>query len=164
MSERPSNFRRQQTVKLAIDCETGELVAAETLHSMPEADFTAVRRAAMAARVDRRRGGSAMRFRCALCEHPLYLSRHVDGLQNRWFVHDGKADHCPWYEGNHLAPDQIKALIYRGQQEGRAHRELKEFIANALAKDPQVSNISQEKTTVSQVLKGEWRRPDVKCE
>ena len=152
MSERPSNFRRQQTVKLAIDCETGELVAAETLHSMPEADFTAVRRAAMAARVDRRRGGSAMRFRCALCEHPLYLSRHVDGLQNRWFVHDGKADHCPWYEGNHLAPDQIKALIYRGQQEGRAHRELKEFIANALAKDPQVSNISQEKTTVSQVL------------
>ncbi len=43
-------------------------------------------------------------------------------------------------------------------------RELKEFIANALAKDPQVSNISQEKTTVSQVLKGEWRRPDVKCE
>ena len=164
MSERPSNFRRQQTVKLAIDCETGELVAAETLHSMPEADFTAVRRAAMAARVERRRGGSAMRFRCALCEHPLYLSRHVDGLQNRWFVHDGKADHCPWYEGNHLAPDQIKALIYRGQQEGRAHRELKEFIANALAKDPQVSNISQEKTTVSQVLKGEWRRPDVKCE
>lgn len=163
MKDPVSKSRRRQTVKLAIDCETGEIFPAEALLTMSEVEFTALRRAAMAARVERRRGGSAMRFQCAICEQPLYLSRHIEGLQNRWFAHDGKSEQCPWYEGNHLTPDQVKALVYRGQQEGLPHREMKQFIATSLANDPLVSQISQEKTTFGQVLKGEWRRPDVKC-
>lgn len=163
MDNAGSHSQRQQSVKLAIDCETGELVPADALLAMPEPEFTTLRRAAMAARRERRHGGDAVRYQCALCKHPLFLSRRIEGLQNRWFVHDGKSEHCPWYEGTRLTPDQVKALVYRGQQEGRPHREMKQFIATWLATDPLVSEVSQEQTTFSEVLKGEWRRPDVKC-
>ena len=163
MDNAGSNSQPQRSVKLAIDCETGELVPADALLAMPESEFTALRRAAMAARRERRRGGDAVRYQCALCKHPLFLSRWIEGLQNRWFVHDGKTEHCPSYEGTRLTPDQVKALVYRGQQEGRPHREMKQFIAKWLATDPLVSEVSQEQTTFSEVLKGERRRPDVKC-
>jgi hypothetical protein len=153
----------QQTVKLAIDCETGETVSAITLLDLQEVEFTALRRAAMAARNERKKGGHAMRFQCAICKQPLYLSRRIKGSHNRWFSHDGKSENCPWYEGNHLKPEQIKALIYRGQQEGQAHREIKRFISKWLEKDSHVTHISQEQTTFGEILKGEWRRPDVKC-
>ena len=36
----------QQTIKLAIDCDTGELVSAESLLSLEEVEFTALRRSA----------------------------------------------------------------------------------------------------------------------
>jgi hypothetical protein len=155
--------KTQQTVKLAIDCETGELFSAESLLMLDEPNFTSLRRAAMAARLDRRRGGSSIRFMCSICKQPLYISRRIVGAMNRWFVHDAKSEDCPWYEGNHLSPDQTKALIYRGQQEGAQHRSYKNFLATWLAKDPLVSEIVLEQTTFSQVVKGEWRRPDVKC-
>lgn len=153
----------QQTVKLAIDCETGELFPAERLLMLDEAEFTALRRSAMQARLNRRAGGSAVRFQCAICKQPLFLSRHINGPISRWFVHDGKADGCPWYEGSRLSPDQTKALIYRGQQEGAAHREVKSFLAHWLSKNPDVDEINLEQTTFSDVVKGQWRRPDVKC-
>lgn len=153
----------QQTIKLAIDCETGEIIASEQLLEMSEAEFSALRRAAMKARVDRKQGLDSVRFQCAICKQPLYLSRFIRDYTNRWFAHDGKSEHCPWYEGNRLSPDQTKALIYRGQQEGAKHQSIKQFLANWLRKDKSVTNICLEQTTFSEVVKGEWRRPDVKC-
>lgn len=154
----------QQTVKLAIDCETGEVLPAQSLLTMTEAEFTDLRRGTLTARNARRKGeDNAFRFMCAICKHPLFFSRRNEGTKNRWFVHDGKSENCPWHEGNRLTPDQTKALIYRGQQEGADHRRLKEFIAHWLENDPTVSQVSQEQTTFSEVVKGEWRRPDVKC-
>lgn len=156
-------WRPQQTVKLAIDRETGETVSAESLLGLDEATFSAMRRSAMEARLIRKRGGDAIRFQCAICKHPLFLSRYHGEVANRWFVHDGKSEQCPWYEGRKISPDQTKALIYRGQQEGAQHQEYKRFLAHWLAEDPLVSAIALEQTTFSEVLKGEWRRPDVKC-
>lgn len=163
MSQPHSGAGLQQTVRLAVDCQTGELVSAEALLEMSEADFSAWRREAMEARVNRRQGGGAVRFQCAICKCPLYLSRRIAGAQNRWFAHEGKSHGCPWYEGSRLAPEQIKALVYRGQQEGRDHQELKGYIAHWLSLDPLVSDVNCEQTTFSEVVKGEWRRPDVKC-
>ena len=55
----------QQTVKLAIDCETGEVLPAESLLAMTDTEFTLLRREAMAARIARRKGdGDAVRFQC----------------------------------------------------------------------------------------------------
>jgi len=156
-------WQPQQTVKLAIDCKTGEPISAESLLILDEAKFTEMRRSAMEARVNRKRGGSTVRFQCAICKRPLFLSRYRSESVNRWFVHDGKAEGCPWYEGNRPTPDQTKALIYRGQQEGAKHQEYKRFLAQWLNKNPSVSDIALEQTTFSQVMKGEWRRPDVKC-
>lgn len=164
MSNNRARSQPQQTVKLAIDCESGELVSAESLLTLEEEEFSALRRASLAARVDRKRGGSAVRFQCALCKQPLFLSRYIQGPTNRWFVHDGKSEHCPWYERNRLTPYQTKALIYRGQQEGPKHREMKRFVATWLGKDPLASEINEEQTTFSEVVKGEWRRPDLKCQ
>lgn len=116
MSQKP---QPQQTVKLAIDCDTGEVLPAESLLTMTDTEFTVLRREAMTARIARSKGdGNAVRFQCAICNQPLFLSRRIGGVKNRWFTHDGKSESCPWYEGNHLTPDQTKALIYRGQQEG----------------------------------------------
>lgn len=156
--------RFQQSVRLAIDCETGELVPAEALLRLGEVEFSELRRAAMKARIARKRGGSAVRFQCAICKHPLFLSRYRDGSGNRWFVHDGKSAECPWHEGNRLTPEQTKALIYRGQQEGAQHQRYKKFLAEWLGKEPHTTAIDQEQTTFSETIKGEWRRPDVKCE
>jgi hypothetical protein len=153
----------QQTVKLAIDCETGDLIPADALLRLDEAEFSALRRAAMEARVERKQGGDAVRFQCAICKRPLILSRYREANGNRWFTHDGKSEDCPWHEGNRTTPEQTKALIYRGQQEGAKHKELKRFLAQWLEADPLASGINQEQTTFSQVMKGEWRRPDVKC-
>lgn len=154
----------QQTIKLAIDCDTGELVSAESLLSLEEVEFTALRRSAMEARNERKRGGSRVRFLCAICKHPVYLARYKRTYKNRWFVHDGKSEDCPWHENNRLTPEQVKALTYRGQQEGAAHKALKQFLAKWLEQDPLVSKVNLEQTTYSDVLKNEWRRPDVRCE
>lgn len=40
---------------------------------------------------------------------------------------------------------------------------MKEFIAHWLRQDPLVSRVNLEQTTFSEVVKGEWRRPDVRC-
>ena len=138
-------------------------MSAESLLTLEEAEFSALRRLAMAARNDRKRGGNAIPFKCAICKKPVFLSQFAKEFTNRWFVHDGKSEHCPWSEGSRLTPDQTKALVYLGQQEGAAHQKMKKFLAFWLEMDPLVPKADQEQTTFSQVVKGEWRRPDVKC-
>jgi hypothetical protein len=153
----------QQTVELAIDTETERRIAATELLKLPEADFTALRRIAMANRVARQRGEAQSKFICAICRKPLYLSRYIREDGNRWFAHDGASPDCPWYEGNKLSPDMRRALIYRGHQEGAQHRKLKELVASWLEKEPGVTKINCELVTHGQILKGEWKRPDVQC-
>lgn len=148
---------------MAIDGVNGEILTAEALLNMSEDDFSTLRRSTLKARIDREKGGGSVRLTCFLCGNPLFLSRSKLGKLNRWFKHDGKAPKCPWYESSGLTPDQTKALIYRGQQEGKQHRDIKNFIATWLEKDPFASAVSQEKTTIGAVLRGEWRRPDVQC-
>ena len=62
----------QQTIKLAIDCKTGEPIPAESLLTLEEAKFSALRRSTLAARVERKRGGSAMPFQCAICKQEIF--------------------------------------------------------------------------------------------
>lgn len=155
----------QQTVLFAIDLERKEIMPATQLLELSEADFTALRRASLAARNSRRRHGLEVgRFKCAACERWLYLSRRLSELGNRWFAHDHANPECPWSEGSRLSPDTHRAMIYRGFQEGEAHRRLKEFIAQWLAKDPQASKVNTEQVTFSDVVAGEWKRPDVRCD
>ncbi|OGA24250.1 MAG: hypothetical protein A3H34_05930 [Betaproteobacteria bacterium RIFCSPLOWO2_02_FULL_67_19] len=153
----------QQTVEIAIDTETDQRIAASELLTLPEADFSAMRRLAMAERVARKNGANRARYICAICRIPLWLSRYNHDEGNRWFKHDEASTGCPWFEGNKLSPVQRRALIYRGQQEGAEHRRVKEFIASWLEKEPGVTKVDRELVTHGQILKGEWKRPDVQC-
>jgi len=153
----------QQTIQLAIDTEMDRQYAASELRSLAEKEFSDLRRAAMANRVARQKVNAQPRFICAICRKPLYLSRYIREEGNRWFVHDGASPECPWYEGNKLTPDMRRALIYRGEQEGPHHRRIKEFLTTWLEKEPGVSDVNPEQVTHGQILKGEWKRPDVQC-
>lgn len=153
----------QQTIELAIDTETDQRIAASELLELSEAEFSAMRRLAMAERVARKKGATKARYICAICRIPLWLSRYNHEEGNRWFKHDEASLGCPWFEGNKLSPDLRRALIYRGQQEGEQHRRLKNFIASWLEREPGVTKVDRELVTHGQVLKGEWKRPDVQC-
>lgn len=153
----------RQTVETAIETATGELYHAYQLHHLSEPEFAALRRDTMTERVARKKGAAASRFVCLLCNVPLWLSRHNREGGNRWFMHDHASPGCPWYEGKKLSPDQLKAVIYRGKQEGAEHRRIKEFIASWLEREPGVTKVDRELVTMSAVLKGEWKRPDVQC-
>ena len=137
----------QQTVELAIDVESDKRIPASELLTLTEAEFTAIRRAAMANRVERERAKVGPRYICAICRKPLYLSRYIREDGNRWFAHDGASPDCPWYEGNRLSPEMRRAMIYRGQQEGPQHRKLKEFVASWLEKEPGVTKVDRELVT-----------------
>ncbi len=155
--------RHQQTVEVAIDTTSGEEYWAVDLLHLSEQVFSDLRRSAMRERIARGKGGTAARFICAACKRPLYLSRRNHEEGNRWFSHDRNSPDCPWSEGPRLSKDQFKAVQYRGQQEGPEHRRLKEFLALWLERTPDVTEVSPEKVTLGQVLKGEWKRPDVQC-
>lgn len=155
--------KHQQTIELAIDLQTDRRIAASELLTLSEVEFTALRRTAMANRVARERTAADARFVCAICRRPLYLSRHIREEGNRWFAHDGASPECPWYEGNRLSPDLHRAMIYRGQQEGEPHRRMKHFLVEWLRKEPGVTEVDPELVTRGQILKGEWKRPDVQC-
>jgi len=112
----------KQTVRQAIDTASGALIDAGSLLRLSEEEFTSLRRRAMSSRVQRRRTGfPGAAFVCACCKHPVYLSRHYNHEGNRWFVHDGHApDECVYREGVRYSEEVIRALVYRGQQEGAA--------------------------------------------
>ncbi len=153
----------RQTVEIAIDTSTGELYHATRLHDISEEQFSALRRTAMEERVSRKKSATEARFICAICRKPLWLSRYNCESGNRWFNHDCASPGCPWYEGRKLSPDQLKAVIYHGQQEGPEHRRIKDFLATWLEREPRVTKVNRELVTMGQVLKGEWKRPDVQC-
>lgn len=164
----------QQSIQCALDTFTGEPMRAEELFRLSEEEFASLRRQAMAARnaqrLAHRRGQApgpetAPRFTCLACKHPVWISRQHRPDGNRWFTHDAQGDRppCPWVDYGRLNPDQTKALIYRGQQEGQAHRELKRALVRYLSRTEGVTDIDEEKVTFSAVAKGEWRRPDVQC-
>lgn len=157
-------MNQQQTVELALDLQADSRIAASDLLSLSEAEFSDLRRAAMENRVQRNRvPGTQARFVCAICRKPLYLSRYNREDGNRWFAHDGASPDCPWHEGNRLSPEMRRALIYRGQQEGAQHFNVKNLLARWLEDEPCVSEVNCEMVTHGQVLKGEWKRPDVHC-
>lgn len=153
----------QQTIERAIDLETDRRYEASELLAMTEQEFADLRRAAMVNRLERRKGNANPKLVCAICKRPLYLSRYIRDQGNRWFAHDGAAPDCPWYEKNKLSPDVRRALLYRGAQEGAEHIRIKHFLATWLEQEPGVSDINLEMVTLGQILKGEWKRPDVHC-
>jgi hypothetical protein len=153
----------QQTVECAIRRDTGQTLLASDLLLMPEQEFTALRRLATESRVKNESDDQTF-LRCPVCQTPLWLTRrsHRSETGNRFFKHAREAQ-CPWYKPSDYTAEQILALRFHGQREGRLHKHLKRVMIDALSADPEVSDVVTEVTNWGAVLKGEWKRPDVRC-
>lgn len=154
----------QQTIEEAIWVQSGEKYPAKRLLELPTEELVALRRAAMQSITRASSGELAAGLVCAICGTPVYVSRQHRESGNRWFTHRGHPTECPWYEGKKLTPEQWNAYRYHGQQESEPHRFLKHFIADWLERDSRVPFVNRDKVTFGEVLKGEWKRPDVRCE
>jgi len=157
----------QQSVELALDLDSGELLEAHELMVMADSEHVWLRRdvarrlAARSRALRRNELAPSPRLVCTACSIPLSLSRWQSSGRNRWFKHIRSDTPCPWREA--LQPRDILALRYHGQQEGAQHRRLKSFIAQWLSREPNVADVAVEKTTFSTAEERRRRRPDVRC-
>jgi len=74
------------------------------------------------------------------------------------------SDDCTIKTTCNLSYEEINAIKFNGQKEGRLHKENKEFIHDILTKDPSFLGAVMEKTFREENPTGtakEWRRPDV---
>lgn len=99
---------------------------------------------------------------CPRCYQPLILAGSID--QSLHFRHVKDSDDCPIKTTCNLTEEEINAIKFNGQKEGRLHKENKEFIYDILAKDHAFFGAVMEKTFREENPVGtakEWRRPDV---
>jgi len=120
---------------------------------------------------DKVKNSSTPFIRCGFCQENVYVKARFDVVEERisyflshYINNDSNLkEPCPQRSKNqaqHL--DFLRAMKYRGQQEGKEHYRLKHLIAKTLAYDQSVpaESILIEKTIRHQ---GEWRRPDVQA-
>lgn len=99
---------------------------------------------------------------CPTCYQPLILAGRKD--QTFYFRHVKDSEDCPIKTTSHLTKEEIEAMKYNGQKEGRRHKENKMIIASLLESDPFFNDIRVEKTFREENPTGiakRWRRPDV---
>lgn len=156
-------FGSQQSVLLALDTESGQLIESKTLLMMCEDSLRALRRASLTG--VRRSGESEVspRLRCGLCEGPIHVSMRQTEAGNRWFAHHGEVTNCPYRTERRMSPEEQFAWQYQGQQEGANHKYLKHFIADWVEREPGCSSVWRDKIRPSGLKRGEWKRPDVRA-
>lgn len=99
---------------------------------------------------------------CPTCYQPLLLAGKID--QTFYFRHVKDSEDCPIKTTSHLSKEEIEAMKYNGQKEGRRHKENKHLIASILDKDQGFREVHVEKTFREENSTGIaklWRRPDV---
>ena len=156
----------KQSVPFAICTDTGHRLAAFQLLRMTQDDYSALRRQATSRR-NRIVAGELLRpyFECESCGRSLYPSYNDAAIhaESRYFKHtQGVGADCQ-ISSEKLSALSRRALIYDGARESLEHRELKQFIYDALLADPDASDVFQERVIRGEVLTHEYRRPDVQC-
>jgi len=158
-----SPIRKQQSVLLALDTESGKLIEAHALLTMDEASFRELRRASLTGLKRSRKLDNEPKLRCGICNGPVHVSAKRTEFGNRWFAHHGDVTlECPYRSARRLSAEEQLAWIYQGQQEGHEHKRLKHFIADWLEKESECLDIWRDKVRHSDLKRGEWKRPDVR--
>ncbi|EMK3321522.1 hypothetical protein V8049_004505, partial [Vibrio vulnificus] len=100
---------------------------------------------------------------CNVCFQPVLLKGTPQ--RTKYFAHVKDSEDCPIKTTTNLTAEEILAMKYNGQKEGRLHREGKETIAQYLRADSLFhSDVHVEKTFREKHPTGiakRWRRPDI---
>lgn len=133
-------MRRELLIPYAIDRERDVRISADEIAAIMSDLRSTVRLQATASAdtVARR----AMRLSCPACNQRLYPhAPTVDGGRYYWTHSRGSADDCPLERKRRLTPDQISARIFRGRQEGDAHKDLVRLLAGLAERDASVEGV-----------------------
>ncbi|ELX4189979.1 hypothetical protein QJ358_003410 [Vibrio vulnificus] len=100
---------------------------------------------------------------CNVCFQPVVL--RATPQRTTFFAHVKDSEDCPIKTTTSLTMEEIQAMKYNGQKEGRQHKEGKQRLAELLSSDPLFSDeIHIEKTFREKNPVGiakHWRRPDI---
>ncbi|EEJ1961053.1 hypothetical protein CJB45_001745 [Salmonella enterica] len=100
---------------------------------------------------------------CSVCYQPVVLRGDIN--RSFFFAHTKNSDDCPIKTTTNLTHDEILAMKFNGQKEGKAHRENKFKLADLLKQDDFFSNDvlieSTFRETNSSGIAKHWRKPDV---
>ncbi|MHA2811632.1 DUF6035 family protein [Vibrio campbellii] len=100
---------------------------------------------------------------CNVCFQPVVL--RATPQRTTFFAHVKDSEDCPIKTTTNLTMEEIQAMKYNGQKEGRQHKEGKQRLAELLSSDPLFSDdIHIEKTFREKNPIGiakRWRRPDI---
>lgn len=98
---------------------------------------------------------------CPVCGVPVYLVSRRE--QRRFFfrhlLEDGR---CSLVTRGKLSREEINARKYNGLKESAPHIQMKEWVAESLACDPDFAAIKKESVWKGRD-RGEWRKPDVRA-
>ncbi len=104
-------------------------------------------------------------FLCGHCKKPIYIAGNFEpssGQKRLHFHHFYNEDDetCIFHEsGKRHTEDEIRRMIFNGQQESHKHKELKRIIAESFIPRVGVDNVLEEPTLRGK--DGGWRRPDI---
>lgn len=152
--------KHTQTIEWAYFADTHESIDAAWLVTDLSGEFHALRARVDRATVMARHAEGDGRLLCGRCGQPVRVTGFRDKSW-RWFKHTTRADDCPWYSGEFIAPDVLAARVHRGRQEGEWHTRLKLAIANALERNSRNSGLKIDCVRMGKILLGKWRKPDV---
>lgn len=100
---------------------------------------------------------------CSVCFQPVVL--RATSNRTKFFAHVKDSEDCPIKTTTNLTQEEILAMKYNGQKEGRLHKENKQHISELLRLDPQFNDdVMVEKTFREKHPTGiakKWRRPDI---
>lgn len=150
-----SSTRNMRYVFMA---EESEIIDAnEFLDNCEEDEFFKLR-----TRIEKHRRSNPIAL-CSECFQPVVL--RANSNRTTFFAHVKDSEDCPIKTTSHLTQDEILALKYNGQKEGKLHRENKATISNLIIQDSLFSNeVKVEKTFREKHPVGiakQWRRPDI---
>lgn len=139
-----------------LDLNSGSLISA---HDVIGSDYSKAISLRMELRTAIDRGEPI--YVCPLCYVPVHLVSRME-VRLFHFRHEIEDGRCPARTKGTLSEAEINARRYNGAKESRAHRQMKEIVAESLRCDPSFSDVATEKVWKGQDS-GLWRKPDVQA-
>ena len=147
----------QRTIQRVLDLFSGRGITSDELMDMDPDRYNEVRRAATAARREKRTA-----FACDRCGHAVYAPREPRTRRPYWQHHKGAPQDCPWWTGDPSSIDERSASQFQGAQESPLHSWLKHQVGEVLVLDPSTGARSVVVDAYLPAATG-GRKPDVRA-